>query len=103
MDLDVNTLRIITIIIRILTVCLFFALLNIYRESYKKIKIGFTIGLMIFSLLLILKILSQIIISIFLISTNNPDISIVLRERDLLPAIIEFIAVFVLYHITKKY
>ena len=101
--LEINVIQIITIIIQILTLCIILALFNIYRESYKEIKIGYTIGLLLFSLMLILKILSQIIISIFMILSNNPDISLISHEKELLPSLIELIAISVLFYITKKY
>ncbi|RBQ23571.1 hypothetical protein ALNOE001_08550 [Candidatus Methanobinarius endosymbioticus] len=82
---------------------LLLGLFKIYRKSYKEIRIGYTIGLLIFALLLIFKTTIELIIAIVFLASENPEISIVLQDRDLFPAIIELIVISVLYKITKDY
>jgi len=103
MALDISIMKIIILIIQITTLILLFGLLNIYRKSYKEIKIGYTIGLIIFALLLIMKNIVQLSISVFLIYTGNHSFDILTQDNDLFPTIIELIAVGVLYKITKDY
>lgn len=103
MALEIGIVKIIIVIVQIITLILLLMLLNIYRKSYKEIKIGYTIGLIIFALLLILKNITQLLLTILFLSVGDPNINIIIQDRDLFPAIIELIAIGVLYKITADY
>lgn len=102
MAFEIGIVKIIIIIIQVITLVLLMGLLNIYRKSYKEIKIGYTIGLIIFAFLLIVKSIAQLLISLILISSGD-SLEIMLQDRDLIPSTIELIAIAVLYKITKDY
>lgn len=102
MHLNIGLIQIFTLIIQILTLILLLGLFNIYRKSYKQIKIGYTIGLLVFALLLIFKTIVELTLSIFILSTPPINVPII-EDRNFFPAIIQFIAVAVLYKITKDY
>ncbi len=102
MALDISFIQILILVFQVVSLILLFGLFNIYRKSYKQIKIGYTIGLLIFALLLIAKSLVELAISMFLISTGNVNAPIV-EDRTLIPATIELIAIAVLYKVTKDY
>lgn len=103
MALEIGIVKIIIVIVQIITLILLLMLLNIYRKSYKEIKIGYTIGLIIFALLLILKNITQLLLTILFISVGDPNINIIIQDRDLFPVTIELIAIGVLYKITADY
>ncbi len=104
MDLDINLLKIlILILVQLLSLSVALRLFIIYRNSYKEIKIGYTIGLLMFSLLFIFKLSIQIIFSIFMISLADADVSRIVEARDLFPSVVELIAISILYKITKDY
>lgn len=103
MALEIGIVKIIILIVQIITLILLLMLLNIYRKSYKEIKIGYTIGLIIFALLLIIKNIAQLSLSILFLSAGDPNINIMIQNRDLFPTIIELIAIGVLYKITADY
>ncbi|BBL61009.1 hypothetical protein MARBORIA2_17380 [Methanobrevibacter arboriphilus] len=103
MDLDIGIAKMLILTLKIITLILLLGLFSIYRKSYKKIKIGYTIGLIVFALLLMIKSIIEISVTLYMISTGDPNLSLVLQDRDLLPATIEVIAIGVLYKITKDY
>jgi hypothetical protein len=103
MDFEIGLIKIIIIIIQIVTLCLLLGLFNIYRKSFKEIRIGYTIGLLIFALLLIIKTSVELIIALTTVILGNMDISMLIQDHSLFPAIIELVAISVLYKITKDY
>lgn len=103
MALEMGIVQSIIIIIQLITLVLLLGLLNIYRKSYKEIKIGYTVGLIIFAVLLIVKNIAQLSISLFLIYTGDLNSGIIFQDRYLIPSIIELVAIVVLYKITENY
>lgn len=101
MALEISMAQIILIILQIITLILLLKLLNIYRKSYKEIKIGYTIGLIIFAALLIVKNITQLSLSMLFLSEGDPHMLI--EDVRLFPSIIELIAIGVLYKITADY
>lgn len=71
-------------------------LLYLYIKSYRKIKIGFTVGLILFALFLLLG-------SIFTISLLIMEPDKLLGEHGIVVGIIEFIALAILLKITWDY
>ena len=71
-------------------------LLYLYIKSYRHIKIGFTVGLMLFAFVLLLKSISTIILLII-------DNDAILNYHGAIGGIIEFIALIILLKITWDY
>jgi hypothetical protein len=71
-------------------------LLYLYIKSYRQIKIGFTVGLILFASVLLLK-------SIFSIGLLIVDSDALIGEHGIVAGIIEFIALFILLKITWGY
>ncbi|MCL2115726.1 MAG: hypothetical protein FWH29_05850 [Methanobrevibacter sp.] len=101
MALEIGMAQIIIIILQIITLFLSLKLLNIYRKSYKEIKIGYTVGLIVFAALILLKNIAQLSLSILFLSTGDQNIMI--QDVRIFPTIIELIAIGVLYKITTDY
>lgn len=80
----------------IVNISLLLGLLYLYTKSYRQIKIGFTIGLILFALFLLLRSISTIG---FLILYNDASID----RPILIGGIIEFIALTILLKITWDY
>ena len=86
----------IAVFIEIFNIGLLMGLLYLYIKSYRQIKIGFTVGLILFALLLLIKSIFTIIF-IFL----DPDAFI--GGPVYIPGIIELIALIILLKITWDY
>ncbi len=99
------TLTKMTIIIALQTIILILllGLFNIYRKSYKNIKIGYTIGLLIFALMLIIKSIVEIAVSMSALFIGGSELSSTFPGHLLFETLIELIAIGVLYKITKDY
>ena len=84
------------ICIEIANIGLLSGLLYLYVKSYRQIKIGFTVGLMLFASFLLLKSISTIILLI----VANDTLS---DYHGVIGGIIEFIALVILLKITWNY
>jgi hypothetical protein len=84
------------IIIEIGNIGLLTGLLYLYTKSYRQIKIGFTVGLILFALMLLIKSITTIT---FLIV----DIDLLIGRPIYIGGIIEFIALAILLKITYDY
>lgn len=89
-------IKIIALIIEIANIGLLTGLLYLYTKSYRQIKIGFTVGLILFALMLLIK---SILTIVFLIV--DPDLLI--GRPVYIGGIIEFIALAILLKITWDY
>lgn len=89
-------IKIIALIIEIANIGLLTGLLYLYTKSYRQIKIGFTVGLILFALMLLIK---SILTIVFLII--DPDILV--GRPVYFGGIIEFIALAILLKITWDY
>ena len=84
------------VIVHLIIVIVMIGLLKIYFDSYKKIKVGYTFGLLWFAFLIFVKNVVSIINIIFL----NDSTFFAMRGGIVEPAI-ELIAVCILYKITR--
>jgi hypothetical protein len=84
------------VLIEIANIGLLTGLLYLYTKSYRQIKIGFTIGLIIFALLLLIK-------SIFTIGFLIVDSDALIGRPIYIGGIIELIALAILLKITYDY
>lgn len=84
------------LIIELANVGLLSGLLHLYIKSYRHIKIGFTIGLVLFALALLIKSISTII---FLMIDSEAFIG----RSVYIGGVIEFIALAILFKITWDY
>ena len=82
--------------IEIANIGLLSGLIYLYIKSYRQIKIGFTVGLMLFALFLLLK-------SVFAIVLLLIDNDALLDYHGVIGGIIEFIALAILLKITWDY
>ncbi len=89
-------IKIAAIIIEIANIGLLTGLLYLYTKSYRQIKIGFTVGLILFALMLLIKSISTIA---FLIV----DSDLLIGRPIYIGGIIEFIALTILLKITWDY
>lgn len=87
----------IIIITSAIDVLLCLILLALYFDSYQKIKISFTLGLVLFAFLLLISCICNLYGVLFVI-TNNID----LRTIDALESIIKMIALGILVLITAR-
>jgi hypothetical protein len=88
-------IKILALILEIINIGLLSGLLYLYIKSYRQIKIGFTVGLIFFALILLLKSILSIG---FILFSNIP-----LNPPYLLLSIIQLIALAVLLKITLDY
>ena len=84
------------VIIEIANIGLLTGLLYLYTKSYRQIKIGFTVGLILFALMLLIKSISTIA---FLLV----DSDLLIGRPIYIGGIIEFIALAILLKITWDY
>jgi hypothetical protein len=89
-------IKVAAVIIEIANIGLLTGLLYLYTKSYRQIKIGFTIGLIIFALLLLIK-------SIFTIGFLIVDSDALIGRPIYIGGIIELIALAILLKITYDY
>lgn len=89
-------IKIIAIIIELANIGLLTGLLHLYTKSYRQIKIGFTVGLILFTLLLLIK---SILVTIFIIV----DTDVFIGRPVYIGGIIELIALTILLKITWEY
>ena len=82
--------------IEIANIGLLSGLLYLYVKSYRQIKIGFTVGLILFASVLLLKSITTIVL---LIIDNNA----ILNYHGIIGGVIEFIALAILLKITWDY
>lgn len=99
-ELGYTGIKIFAISIEIGIIALSSALLYFYIKSYRKIKIGFTIGLILFALLLLLK---GIIIVVFLLLAPYETIIGTPTFPGELVELIELVALAVLLKVTWSY
>ncbi|MGZ7048556.1 MAG: hypothetical protein ACXVH2_04285 [Methanobacterium sp.] len=89
-------IKIIATFIELLNIGLLVGLLYLYTKSYRQIKIGFTVGLILFALLLLIK-------SIFTIVFIIVDADVFIGRPVYIGGIIELIALMILLKITWDY
>jgi membrane protease YdiL (CAAX protease family) len=77
-------------------IILLLGLLYFYIKSYREIKIGFTLGLILFVLLLMLQ-------SVFSLISPIPGNNLSINTHEFIGSVIEFIALTILLIITWKY
>lgn len=82
-----------TAIARFIIIITVMGLLKIYIDSYKKINMGYTIGLIFFGLTLLLKNITSLVYMVF-----AQDIYDII---DVIESTFELIAILILYKITK--
>ena len=84
------------IVIEIGNIGILSGLLYLYVKSYRQIKIGFTLGLMLFASVLLLKSIATIVLLII-------DNDAILNYHGIIGGVIEFIALSILLKITWDY
>ena len=94
--LGYNGIKAAAVIIEIANIGLLTGLLYLYTKSYRQIKIGFTVGLILFALMLLIKSISTIT---FLLV----DSDLLIGRPIYIGGIIEFIALAILLKITWDY
>lgn len=80
-------------IARFIIIIIVMGLLKIYIDSYKKINMGYTIGLIFFGLILLLKNITSLVYIVF--TQDAYDVI------DVIDPTFELIAILILYKITK--
>ncbi len=91
-----SEIKIIALTIELLNIGLLSGLLYLYTKSYRQIKIGFTVGLILFATMLLIKSISTVV---FLIV----DADVFIGRHVYIGGIIEFIALAILLKITWDY
>lgn len=94
--LGYSGIKIIALIIEITNILLLSGLLYLYLKSYNQIKIGFTVGLILFALLLLIKSISTVVFIII-------DVDAFIGRSVYIAGIIELIALTVLLKVTWDY
>ena len=89
-------IQIADIIVGIANISILLILIHIYIRSYKQIKVGFTIGLMLFALALLFR---SVLTIVFLIIDNQAF----LVDHEVISDIIELIALVILLKVTWDY
>jgi hypothetical protein len=89
-------IKIAALLIEIANIGLLTSLLYLYTKSYRQIKIGFTIGLILFAIMLLIKSISTIV---FLVV----DSDLLIGRSVYIVGLIEFIALAILLKITWDY
>lgn len=88
-------IKILAIVIEIINIGLLSGLLYLYIKSYRQIKIGFTVGLILFASILLLKSILSIVFIIFLFDQiDSPPIVL---------SLIQLVALGILLKITSDY
>ncbi|MGL4670225.1 MAG: hypothetical protein ACRCVG_06535 [Methanobacteriaceae archaeon] len=98
--MEPSPLIIIEILIAVLKVGISSALLYVYTKSYKEIKIGFTVGLILFALIMLIKNIGSVLILVTLDIGGLPGPPIF---GNVIMNIIELIGLIVLLKITIEY
>lgn len=88
-------IKILAIILEVVNIGLLSGLLYLYIKSYRQIKIGFTVGLILFALTLLLK--SFVTIGFIILTNTQIDISLVIGS------VIQVVALIILLKITWDY
>lgn len=91
-----NGIKNIAVIIEFANIGILTGILYLYTKSYRQIKIGFTVGLILFALMLLVKSISTIA---FLLVDSDPLIG----KSTYIGGIIEFISLLILFKITWDY
>ncbi len=91
-----NGIKDAAVIIEFANIGLLTGILYLYTKSYRQIKIGFTVGLILFALMLLIKSISTIA---FLLA----DSDLLIGRSIYIGGIIEFIALAILLKITWDY
>ncbi len=91
-----SLIKIAAIGIEIGNIGLLSGLLYLYIKSYRQIKIGFTVGLILFALVLLIRSISAIV----LLTIDNDALT---GKHAVIGGIIEFIALIILLKITWDY
>jgi hypothetical protein len=91
-----NGIKNIAVIIEFANIGLLTGILYLYTKSYRQIKIGFTVGLILFALMLLIKSISTIA---FLLV----DSDLLIGRPIYIGGIIEFISLLILFKITWDY
>ncbi len=94
--LGLSQLKIFAMLIELGNIILLSLLLYLYTKSYKQIKIGFTVGLILFAVLLLLRSISTLV---FLVIDNE----LFIGRPIYIGGLIEFIALTILLKITWDY
>lgn len=94
--LGLSGLKLLTIIIELANIALAGGLLYLYVKSYNQIKIGFTVGLILFATLLLIK---NVVIVAFILT----DSSAIMDKPYYIGEIIQLIAMTILLKITWDY
>lgn len=89
-------IKLIAIIIELLNIGLLSGLLYLYTKSYRQIKIGFTVGLILFAIMLLIK--SIVAIGFLIVDTDA-----LIGHPAYIGSIIEFIALAILLKVTYDY
>lgn len=97
MIIDFNLFRIVTASIIIITIILLLLLIKIYINSYKKIRIGFTLGLILFATFFLIKALMSLLLLLHGFTYTDKGANNMIFND----AIIELIAIAILYKITR--
>jgi len=88
-------IKILAIVIEIINIGLLSGLLYLYIKSYRQIKIGFTVGLILFASILLLKSILSIVFILFLFDQiDSPPIVL---------SLIQLVALGILLKITSDY
>lgn len=101
MDFGVSLYYFVVIILKVLVILLLFGLLKIYIDSYKKIKIGYTLGLILFVFIFLFKTISSLIFTLSGLFIVEDLMSFNISRHEFISSFIELIAIGVLYKITK--
>ncbi len=88
-------IKILAIILEVVNIGLLSGLLYLYIKSYRQIKIGFTVGLILFALMLLLK--SFVAIGFIILTNTQIDVSFVTGS------VIQVVALIILLKITWDY
>lgn len=98
--LGLTGIEVATIIVSIANIGILIGLLYVYINNYRQIKIGFTIGIILFAAILLLKNIFDIT---YLIATGNMLNHSHDLTGDIIGGIIQFIALAILLKITWNY
>lgn len=91
----------ITVLLKIVLFIILFGLFKIYLDSYKKIKISYTVGLLLFSgILLFFNFASLIAVLSNLFIPQNPDFPTFTKSM-LIETIVQLIAMGILFKVTR--
>lgn len=101
MAVEVNFLWYLNIIVKFLVVVVVSGLVKIYLESYKKIKVSYTIGLLMFSIIFLVSAIFAFIFTLLITFNPHDAHSLTINGGKFIESIIQLIAMSILYKITK--